>query len=95
MPINPRPHVKKAAVAQKDKRRGIDVGPTMSQVSSVVYWYKAHHFQNEDQARGAFHLAYQQGLDGMGTSIAQWMGLTDEEYTAWMRNESLPNLSKR
>lgn len=95
MPVSSRSLLKKAAVTQKDKRRGIDVGPTMSQVSPAIYWYKAHHFRNEDEARGAFRLAYQQGQDGMGTSTAQWMGLTDEEYAAWMRSESLPKLTKR
>ena len=78
------------AVTQKDKRRGINVGPKIEQVSSATYWYRAGHFANDDEARGAFRLAYQQGLDGMGTSIAEWMGLTDTEYDAWMRNASLP-----
>lgn len=91
----PRSFLKKAAVTQKDKRSGIDVGPTMRQVSPVIYWYKAHHFKNEDEARGAFRLAYQQGLDGMGTSTKQWMELSDEEYAAWMRDNSLPKLPKR
>lgn len=26
----------------------------------------------------------------MGQSIAGWMGLTDKEYDAWMRSNSLP-----
>jgi histidyl-tRNA synthetase len=82
-------------ITQGAMRNGIDVGPKMSQVSPVLYWYKAHFFKNEDEARGAFRLAYQQGLDGMGNSIEEWMGLSEQEYTAWMDSESLPKLGKR
>lgn len=42
------------------------------------------------EAGGAFGSAYQQGLDGMGISIASWMGLIQEEYDGWMRNEAHP-----
>ena len=87
MPKNP---VKAVAVTQADKRRGVDVGPQMGQVSPAVYWYRAGHFKNDDEARGALRLAYQQGLDGMGTSIQEWMGLTDTEFGAWMRSDALP-----
>lgn len=31
-------------------------------------------FENEDEARGALKLANQQGLDGMGGSVTQWVG---------------------
>ncbi|MDO8989888.1 MAG: hypothetical protein Q7U91_09665 [Sideroxyarcus sp.] len=78
-------------MSQKAKRSGNDVGPKMSQVSPVAYWYKNGHFRNEDEAKGAFRLAYQQGMDGLGKSIQEWMGLTDKEFDAWMRNDSLPN----
>lgn len=67
----------------------------MSQVSPVAYWYKHGHFKNEEQARGAFELAYQQGMDGMGTSVAQWMGLTDSEFDAWMRDGMLPPMKRK
>lgn len=76
--------------SQKDHRQSIDVGPTLEQVSPPTYWYKHGHFKNDDEARGAFRLAYQQGLDGMGKSIAGWMGLTTAQYDSWMRNEALP-----
>jgi hypothetical protein len=36
----------------------------MGQVSSVKYWFHHHHFRNDDEARGAFELAHQQGLMG-------------------------------
>ena len=49
-----------------------------------------HFFNSDDEARGAFKLAHQQGLDGTGTSIQAWMGLTREQYDAWMRNGTLP-----
>lgn len=78
------------AITQKEKRQSIDVGSGLSQISPVAYWYKSGHFKNEDEARGAFTLAYQQGLDGMGTSIQDWMGLTEKEFDEWMRNDSLP-----
>jgi transcriptional regulator with XRE-family HTH domain len=77
-------------LTQKDHRQLVDVGSNMNQVSSVMYWYKDGHFKTEDEARGAFMLAYQQGLDGMGKSIRQWMGLTTEQYDAWLRDDSLP-----
>jgi hypothetical protein len=83
---------KKTPVTQKDHRRGIDVGSNFLQVSPVMYWYRNDHFQNEDEARGAFRLAYQQGLDGMGKSIQEWMGLTEKEFDAWMRNDELPKM---
>ncbi|MBL8617727.1 MAG: hypothetical protein JNM72_19115 [Deltaproteobacteria bacterium] len=76
--------------SQAEMRRGIAVGPSMGEVSSVAYWYRSNHFKNEDEARGAFRLAYQQGLDGMGVGIAEWMGLTGEEYHAWMSSDALP-----
>ena len=79
-------------ITQAEHRNRIDIGPAMSQVSPVMYWYKARHFKNDEEARGAFRLAYQQGLDGMGTSIAGWMGLNDKQFEAWMKDESLPPL---
>lgn len=79
----------------KDHRAQIDVGPTVRQVSPVMYWYRGgDHFINEDEARGAFKLAYQQGLDGMGKSIREWMGLTPKQFDAWMRDGSLPRLRR-
>ena len=80
---------------QADHRRSIAVGPTLNQVSPAMYWFKHGHFENEDEARGAFKLAHQQGLDGMGKSIADWMGMTTEQYDAWMRHGALPSLPRR
>jgi len=59
-------------------------------LSTVTFWYRKGHFQSEEQARGAFELAHQQAMDGMGESKAGWMGLTEEEYARWMRNGELP-----
>jgi hypothetical protein len=67
---------------QKEHRREIDVGPTLAQVSPAMYWYKAGYFQNEDEARGAFRLAYQQGMDGMGKTVQEWMGLKPDQFAA-------------
>lgn len=75
---------------QKSARRGIAVGPGFDSVSPVSYWYKHGHFDNADEAKGAFKLAYQQAMDGMGTSIAAWMGLTEEQLRDWMRDDTLP-----
>lgn len=81
---------------QKEIRRGIDVGTKkFDQVTPVGSWYKVGHFINDDEARGAFKLAYQQGLDGLGSTIDQWMGLSKEEYDAWNRDGSLPKAQKR
>jgi len=81
-------------MTQKEKRQGIEVGPSWRQVSPVSFWYKNGHFSNEEEAMGAFKLAYQQGLDGMGRSIQEWMGLSEKEFDNWMRNNSLPRLKK-
>jgi hypothetical protein len=75
---------------QSEKRTGIDVDQDLVSVSSVTVWYRGGHFANNEMALGAFELAYQQGMDGMGKSPAHWMGLTSEEFDAWMRNNSLP-----
>lgn len=77
---------------KNENRRDIGVGPGMSQIIPVAYWYREGHFKNDDEARGAFRLAYLQGLDGAGKSIHEWMGLMDEEYNQWMRDDSLPKI---
>ena len=66
----------------------------MGQVSPVMYWYENGHFKNEDQALGAFELAYQQGMDGMGTSVQAWMGLNSKQFEAWIRGQELPKLNR-
>lgn len=70
------------------------MGPGLLQVRTVASWYRTGHFENDDEARGAFRLAYQQGLDGMGPSVEEWMGLTPEEFDAWMRDEALPAITE-
>jgi hypothetical protein len=84
-----------SSLTQGEMRRGVDVGSAMKQVSPAMYWYKAQYFKNDDEAKGAFRLAYQQGLDGMGVSVAQWMGLSNAEFSAWMRDEALPKIPRR
>ena len=74
----------------KAHRRKIDVGPALKQVSPAAYWYRRGSFKTADQARGAFALAYQQAMDGMGASVEQWMGLTEDELSAWMQDGKLP-----
>lgn len=77
-------------VAQEEVRSSIDVGPGLKHVSTVRHWYDEGYFNIAEQAVGAFMLAYQQGLDGMGRTIPEWTGLSDDEYDAWMRDVSLP-----
>lgn len=81
-------------VTQKQMRQGINVGSGLLAVSPVAYWYKHGHFDSEAEARGAFKLAYQQAMDGMGKSIHEWMGLTEAQYDAWMRDGALPDPKK-
>jgi T5orf172 domain len=68
---------------QRDIRRAVAVGSAdlynSSSISSVKEWWRAGAFASPIEARGAFKLAYQQALDGMGTSVEQWMGLNDSE----------------
>ena len=82
------------APSQKQVRANISVGPFFDDVSPVAYWYRAGHFRNEDEARGAFRLAHQQALDGMGKTHREWMGLTEAEFDAWMREGALPPLPR-
>lgn len=86
---------KRRTPTQADIRKSVDVGPTLAQVSPARYWHDSGFFRNEDEARGAFFLAYQQGKDGMGASVPDWMGLTDDEYSAWMRNGAIPPPKER
>ena len=65
------------------------------EVSSVAFWYKAGHFKSDEEAQGAFKLAHQQGLDGMGASVREWMGLTPDEYGAWYSKDILPNKTSK
>jgi hypothetical protein len=59
---------------QTTTRRGVEVGPGFDKVTPVSWWYRNGTFKGDDEARGAFRLAYVQALDGMGSGIAQWMG---------------------
>jgi hypothetical protein len=59
-----------------------------------MYWLKNGLFKDECEARGAFRLAHQQALDGMGTSIPEWMGLTAEQFDNWIKDGSLPSFKK-
>ena len=83
------------ATNQKEKKQSVDVGSGFHQVCPVAYWYRDGHFKNEDEAMGAFTLAYQQGLDGMGKSISKWMGLSKTDFNSWMKDGSLPRRQRR
>jgi len=90
MPKSTQRHDIENHASQASARRNIDIGPELNQASPVAYWYRNNYFVNDDEARGAFRFAYQQGLDGMGRSIHEWMGLTEIEYSEWLKNEELP-----
>lgn len=81
-------------INKTDNRRQIEVGSGMNQVGSVMYWYNGGQFKSIDEAKGAFRLAYQQGMDGMGASVREWMGLSEEQFEAWMRDDTLPRVRK-
>jgi phosphoribosylformimino-5-aminoimidazole carboxamide ribonucleotide (ProFAR) isomerase len=76
-------------VTQREMRQSIEVGGGLRDVTNVTGWYRVGHFKTDEAAAGAFELAYQQGMDGMGKSVAAWMGMT-ESYNEWMRNKTLP-----
>ena len=76
--------------ARYRERQKIEVGSGIAQVSTAMYWYKNAQFQSDEEARGAFRLAYQQGMDGMGVSVHDWMGLTEHQFDAFMRDGVLP-----
>ena len=86
---------RRIAIDLKEEKQGVDVGSGFYQVCPVAFWYLNGHFKNEDEASGAFTLAYQQGLDGMGKSISEWMGFTETEYGLWHRKGALPNRRAR
>lgn len=92
----PSAKTKPGQATQKEMRRGVDVDGNMFSVISAAAWHRQGHFANDDEARGAFKLAYQQAMDGMGRTPAEWMGLTDEEYSRWAGgSEALPLLKKK
>lgn len=82
----------KCKCSQGEHRRSIDVGPGMFQVTPVSRWYRLGRYSTWEEAHAAFALAYQQGCDGMGTSVAGWMGLTEEEFEEYFRDRGLPAL---
>jgi hypothetical protein len=95
MTLKRKTETKLGPMTQKTMRRGVKVGSMPTDVSPVSYWYKSGHFENDDEARGAFELAYQQAMDGMGESIAKWMGLTEEEFNLWHEKRTLPKKKRK
>lgn len=82
-------------INQREIRSSIDLGPQLGQVTTVTDWYRQGKFTNEDQALGAFELAYQQGMDGMGKTVREWMGMSDEELNVYLRDNRLPPMRKQ
>lgn len=79
---------------QREIRRAVTVGDGVSdgfsEVSTAKTWWRAGHFDSPTEARGAFRLSHQQALDGMGEGVAHWMGLTESEFSDYMRSGRLP-----
>ena len=68
---------------------------TNSEVTTAAEFCKhSRLFESDAEALGAFKLAHQQGLDGMGASIQEWMGVTNEQFATWDRR-SLPVKRKK
>lgn len=86
------PAARRNQVTRKRKHNTADlskivVGPCIGQVSPPMYWKSL----KGDRLRGALFLAHQQYLDGLGANSPQWMGLTEEQHSQWMRDpEWLP-----
>ena len=85
----------KTEINQEEIKRRIELGPAMGQVTQVGIWYKDGHFENDEQAKGAFELAHQQYLDGMGNSPEHWMGLTEEEFGVWHKDRDPSEKEKK
>lgn len=79
----------------EQKGRKATSGVNLKNVMTAASWLRHQGFKNEDEARGAFRLAYYQWLDGVGDSPEEWMGLNSEEFRAWMKDDSLPRRAKR
>jgi hypothetical protein len=84
-----------AKITQREMREGIAVDGSFTDVISVTSLYRARFFKSDEAAMGAFELACQQGLNGMGKSIGEWMGMTEAEYDDWMREKKLPPKLKK
>lgn len=76
---------------QSRLRQAVVVGDGFDGVSSAMRWWRSGHFDSPAEARGAFKLAHQQALDGMGEGGAHWMGLSKAEFDDWMRSGKLPS----
>ena len=76
---------------QSAAKAGVKVDGGFLDVTSARAWWEAEHFDSPAEARGAFKLAYQQGMDGMGSSPRQWMGLSEKAFNTWMRSGALPS----
>lgn len=74
---------------QATHRQEIEVGAGSEQVSPVMYWIEQGLLDGE-AARGAFFLAYQQSLDGMGKSKCEWLGISEEQMSDYIRFDKIP-----
>lgn len=90
MTMNSKTFPRRTSAIAQNKGRKTSFFEAMNTLSTVTDWYRANHFRNEDEARGAFELAWQQYMDGCGLSAAQWLGMTAEELDGWVRNGTLP-----
>lgn len=75
----------------KFKRSYLNMPDKNHNQTTVTEMYRCGHFSSEEEAMGAFKLSYQQAIDGIGISVEDWMGLSQMEYSAWMRSDQLPS----
>jgi len=80
---------------QRDHRRLVEAGAKPGRVVPVGLWHRDGHFCSEAEAHGAFKLAYQQAVDGLGSSTAGWMGISQGELDAWLRHGTLPAVGRQ
>lgn len=57
---------------------------------TVMFYYRKGCFKTDDQAKGAFELAYQQAMEDMSKSFEESMGLSEKEFDNWMRYGAIP-----
>ncbi len=66
-------------------------------VNTPRFYYDNGHYPTPEAAIAAFRLAHQQWLDGLGQGCThqQWLGLTVQEFSNWVRGYSLPSPNRR
>jgi hypothetical protein len=65
-------------------------------IQTPRFWLDNGHLQDPAAAKAVFWFASRQWQDAaMSCSLADWLGLTPAEFDAYMRDDVLPEPSKR